>query len=861
MSPLDITKLLQTAQSLAPEGRQDLEGSGIDLAAAKAAGVVSVPLSDVSRVLGACDYGWAAPNVVSLTAFPYLSLNGDGEIVHWRFKVLPPIETKKGTTKYLQPKDSMNHVYCPPGVNPQGKDTLYLGEGEKKALCLTLHGYPSIGLSGVYGWKRDGKAIPDFDLINWKKRDVVIVFDADIAVNAQVEQAETDLAEELLSRRARVFIVRLPYTPGCAKGVDDFLVRHGKQAFEKLPRKPFKSGKRRKLAPKPDGEKFYLCGHGYFIERDRLCLETYGKKGEPESTVLANFSARISEEITKDDGLRTSKEFHLTGSLDTGEFISAQIPAKEFDSLHWVKRDLGAAASVAPGRSLGAHLVNAIQAHSQGFKKRTVYAHTGWRKINGVWRYLHGGGAIGPGDPVEVDLGENLQLYRLPAPGGVEAAQASLRFLDIAPWDITVPLISCVYLAPFADLLKMDFLLWLYGPTGGFKSSLAALALAHYGNFTRKTLPGSWFSTANYLEQLTFILKDSLVVIDDFIPSANHKEAHAMAEKAGRLIYQVGNRSSRGRLAPDLTARPNRFPRGFIISTGEMLLPGQKQSATARYLGLEFDPPEKSRINKVLLAAAQKEQALYPQAMAAYLEHLAPQLDDTLLEIQELWEGYRTAFQTSGHSRIPENQAWLAVGFEYFLRFLTHKGAVTDEVAERMLQRAWKIIMALGEKHSLVIEGERPSLKFIAILKQLFYQGRIYVESIIIAGSPPPKLREVLGWMGAASVEPAKNAALVGWADESTLYLMPDVAVSMVREAIRRSDDYLSLGKNELFRALARERFIEPGKKESTRTKWIQDSNKRVIYMPLEKLACEMEDNSERIERPPNGCPFGKGAD
>ena len=149
-----------------------------------------------------------------------------------------------------------------------------------------------------------------------------------------------------------------------------------------------------------------------------------------------------------------------------------------------------------------------------------------------------------------------------------------------------------------------------------------------------------------------------------------------MSEKAGRLIYQAGNRSSRGRLAPDLSARPNHYPRCLIISTGEMLLPGQRQSATARYLGIELDP-KKTPIDKARLTAAQGEAHLYPGAMAAYLEHLAPRLEDTQAEIQDLWEGYRTAFQSAAHLRIPEIQAWLAVGFEMFLRFQARMGAIT----------------------------------------------------------------------------------------------------------------------------------------------------------------------------------------
>jgi hypothetical protein len=847
MSRLDINRLL-ASKSLAPEHLRDLQKSGIRSEAASAAGISTVPTDMLTEVLEVCDWGWAAPRVESILGFPYRSLNGGDEPTYCRWKVYPPIETEKGTVKYLQPKGSMNHVYYPPGVDRQGTDTIYVAEGEKKAYCLTLHGFPCIGLGGVYGWRKGGKAIPDFDLIYWRKRDVVIVFDADIAINDLVKQAEANLAQELIRRKARVFIIRLPYTPGCAKGADDFIVRHGKTAFNKLPPKPFKSAERNltKQAPQPEAQKISRCGHYYFIEGGRLCLETYGKKGEPQIATLSNFTARIKEEITRDDGIKTSKEFHITGALDTDQPLApAMIPAKEFDSLAWVKREWGAAASVAPSRSLSLHLVNAIQAHSKGFSSRTVYAHTGWKKINGVWRYLHGGGGIGSGDPIEVDLGQNLHRYCLPEPGGIEAAQASLRFLDIAPWEITAPLISCAYLAPFADLCKIDFSLWLYGPTGGLKSTVAALALSHFGTFSRTTLPGSWLSTANSLEKLCFSLKDTLAVIDDFIPASTSKESYTQMEKAARLIYQAGNRSSRGRLAADLSARPNYYPRCLIISTGEMLLPGQRQSATARYLGIELNP-KKTPIDKARLTEAQGEAHHYPEAMAAYLSDLAPRLEDTQEEIQGLWEGYRSAFQSTAHLRIPEIQAWLAVGFEMFLRFQTSMGAISEDQSYEMLKQAWKIFEALGAKHSQIIEGQRPTLKFLAILKELFYQGRIYAESASMAGAPP-QAGESLGWEG---TEPARNAEFVGWADESTLYLMPETALRVVNEAIRRQGDFLALGRNDMLAALALEGFIEPGKDSqkgrNTHVKKIQGASKRVICLPLEKLAHDevMEDEN-----------------
>jgi len=620
----------------------------------------------------------------------------------------------------------------------------------------------------------------------------------------------------------------------------------GMKEPRELPERARKGGRGQQAGQRePEAERIWWVGHCYFVERDRLCLETYDREGMPRSTYLANFQARIMEEITRDDDLKRSKEFHITGSLDTGRPLpQALVPAEKYNSLAWVKSEWGAAATVAPGRTLGPHLAAAIQAHSKGFKQRTVYGHSGWRKIDGVWRYLHGGGALGPGEAVEVDLGENLGNYRLPSPGGVEAARASLRFLDVGPWEITAPLIACVYLAPFADLCRINFSIWLYGPSGSFKTAKAALALSHFGNFDVCNVPGNWISTVNSLEKLCFALKDTLVVIDDFMPPATGKESQVQLEKAARLIYQMGNRSARGRLARDLSARPNYHPRGLIISTGEMLLPGQRQSATARYLGVEFDP-KKTPIDKARLTASQAEAHLYSGAMAAYLEHLASRLEDTQAEIRELWQSYRDAFRETAHLRIPEIQAWLYVGLDMFLRFQARMGVINEDQVFEMENRAWKVFKDLGKKHGRIIEGERPTLKFLGVLRELFYTGRIFAESINTAGLPPPE-GEVLGWKG---VEPkAKNAFPVGWADEDTLYLLPETALRVVQEAIRAQGDFLGLGKNEMLAALAREGFIEPGKDgKNTQVKWIQGGSKRVICLPLRNLAYdEAEGDGEK---------------
>jgi hypothetical protein len=138
-----IEELLRFSQAISPAHKKDLADSLITLEAAKEAGIRTAPPDAVPKILGACNYGWAAPQVESILVFPYPSLKGEGSSNHYRFKIFPGIATKDGKTiKYLQPVGTTNHLYCPPGVDPRGKDVLYLTEGEKKSLCLTLNGFP-----------------------------------------------------------------------------------------------------------------------------------------------------------------------------------------------------------------------------------------------------------------------------------------------------------------------------------------------------------------------------------------------------------------------------------------------------------------------------------------------------------------------------------------------------------------------------------------------------------------------------------------------------------------------------------------------------------------------------------------------
>jgi hypothetical protein len=313
----------------------------------------------------------------------------------------------------------------------------------------------------------------------------------------------------------------------------------------------------------------------------------YRKPGTTDDQQLANFMAWIIEERLEDDGAESVRMVTMEATLTSGkQFPEIKIAVPEFYSLAGLMKALGTEAVISPGPMVKDRIRHAIQLYSnrQTYTHRHVFTHLGWRKVDGVWCYLHAGGSIPAKAEVSVD--KALQRYILPQTTSAQAAiKASLRVLECAPKRLTIPLLSVVYLAPLAEWLEPDVTGWLEGPSGAQKSSLVALIICHYGHFSRVHPPDTWESTANTLERLAFLAKDTLLWIDDYAPQPSAKEMHEQERKAQRVIRAQGNLAGRGRMRADTSLRPQYYPRGVILSTGELHPTGT--STFARLLQLD----------------------------------------------------------------------------------------------------------------------------------------------------------------------------------------------------------------------------------------------------------------------------------
>ena len=197
-----------------------------------------------------------------------------------------------------------------------------------------------------------------------------------------------------------------------------------------------------------------------------------------------------------------------------------------------------------------------------------TYAHTGWRQVDGRWVYLFPGHSVGVSG-VDVRNPDDSERYVLPSAEATtdaiaKAVRRSLDLMVIGEAMVSVPAVAAAYTAVLSSILEVDFAVWYAGSSGACKSGLAGLVMLHFGRWSYSSLPMAWTSTANSIEALLFRAKDCLMVIDNFIPGLDRDGV----TKASRIIQQIGDRGSRGRLAKDSQAMPSRPPRGLVCALG-----------------------------------------------------------------------------------------------------------------------------------------------------------------------------------------------------------------------------------------------------------------------------------------------------
>lgn len=604
----------------------------------------------------------------------------------------------------------------------------------------------------------------------------------------------------------------------------------------------------------------------------------FREKGIGDTTVsvpLSNFTARITAEEVRDDGAERRVVFTIAGKIGDEPLPEVTVPAERFNGMGWVTESWGNRAVVYAGQGAKDHLRAAIQLLSGDVPRRTVYEHLGWRKIDGRWFYLHAGGAIGAQgavDDIAVEPEEALRAAELPPPPDGEAltaaVRASLELLDVAPQRLTVPLLAACYRAPLAEVVAPDFSLFYAGPTGAKKTSLTALAQAHFGAaFDDRHLPAGWEATGNALERLAFVAKDALLVIDDFCPKGTAADVQRLHREADRVLRAQGNRQGRLRMRPDGTLRPVYTPRGLIVSSGEDIPAGQ--SLRARLLILEVAPGD---VDLEELSRAQQDAAggLLAASMAGYVRWLAARLDTLREALPARKRRLRDEARRGGwpHDRTPDLLANLALGWEAFLAFAEDAGAITAAGRERLWAEGWAAMAEAAREQAGHQESEEPTAPFLALLSAAIASGRAHVADAETGAEPGDGER--WGWrlrtIGTGDNEREEWQAQgerVGWLDGEHLLLEPDAAFAMAQRLARDQGTSLPITQRTLWKRMAERGLIlvekSGGRSYHTPKRTVAEQRRRVVVLlnPSDYLISHDVGNVGNVDKALNGKAFG----
>jgi len=548
----------------------------------------------------------------------------------------------------------------------------------------------------------------------------------------------------------------------------------------------------------------------YFDEEG---VGTFRRKATQHGEVserLANFSARIAANVSHDDGAEVKQHYEMRAQCGK-RHGSCSVPVEKFAQMQWVGECLGSQGIIAAGTAIKDHLRAAIQELSLGTTvERRVYRHTGWREIDGRWIYLHGDGAIGadgPVDGIDVELPPQLEPFRLPWVESEHDRKAAAR----AAWDlcsqlqnssVTLPVQAVVWRSVLP--LPCLFSAFLVGPTGVFKSQLAALAQQHFGaGFTHDKLPANWSSTANALEGLAFTTKDALLVADDFAPRGSQLDVQRYHQTADRLFRAQGNHAGRARMTTDANLRVSKAPRGVTLATGEDVPDGH--SVRARMLLLEMT---RDSIASDGLTAAQDVAAagLLAQAMAGFVAWLAGRHDAVGAEARKLGNEYRDAAASNdGHRRTAEIVAQLTLGWEFFARYAVEVGVVSQDEADKRLQLVRKTLREAATAQIAHHAAAEPATQFLELLRTALTTGHAHVASRE-GKAPRGGYAQALGWRpyecgeGEYRFEP--KGQRIGWVDGDELLLDPGAAYKAAQEIARASGKTLPINEKTLHKRL-----------------------------------------------------------
>lgn len=589
----------------------------------------------------------------------------------------------------------------------------------------------------------------------------------------------------------------------------------------------------------------YQQAAGYTVSDDWRIMQVTADGEKP----LANFVALPVMTIERDDGVKVQSEMLIDGWSQGGKKLRrARIDGSKFGGMSWAQETWGFDANILPGNAVKDKVRYVIsEAGRRNVERVTEYAHTGWRKVDGKWAYLYQGGAIGA-DGVTVALEGNLSRYSLEIDEGSELYGLPLETYGLQTMDLlnhmkrhlAVPLLGVIFLAPLRSFLVKTgslpaFSLFLLGSTQTGKTSAAALALSHFGDFDAKSVPCSFSDTANKIRRSAFLMKDMPLLIDDYHPSSSMVERRRMETVAQELSRAFGDGSGRGRLNSDQTVQQQQPPRALSIITGEDL-PQVGESGVARFFIVRVSEGDFAKDMDTTNAMEMARMGALRGSMRGYIEWLIPQIPKLPEKLRRDFLINREKAQAlmgGKRARSAEAVAHILLGYQMMLEYMKTINVLNEDEAGQHLRDAWKAVTELSMAQVKEAKEERPSKRFLNYVTELLTTKACWVKDLI-------------------SIEKSVTGKeMIGYIDSSYYYLMPQVTFKAVQEICQRQGDLFPLSAKALFKQLQEDGVISQdamGRDTTTKVKWVDGRAQRLLWIPREKIDGGGENPAKQME-------------
>lgn len=569
----------------------------------------------------------------------------------------------------------------------------------------------------------------------------------------------------------------------------------------------------------------YVLGNGYLLA-----------VGAKDLVPISNFLPVINTQITYKNGKDETTFYDVNALLlDKSKALPpVMVTKEELARCSYVFEPTWRLnAILQPVSGVEKHIKAVAQIVSRDYIKCSeIYAHTGFTRINGELVYLYHGGIIGAAKDINVDLSQDKleQYYFTDKEFDLkEALKTSYSILNVADVKITIPLLATTYLAPLRTLfnyngISPDYILWIEGKTGTRKSSLTAVSLSHFGNFSRNDFPCSFRDTLNSLEKKAFVLKDTLLCVDDFNPEAVGNGKTYTAEK---LFAMYGDRTGRDRMSADgQTLKSPYTARGLAIVTAECF-PEVAQSRFARAIIVDVKP-DSIDLNK--LRELQENTEILSFGMKGYIEWIINNEATIISEAKERYKTLQTQTQANQlHGRTNEAVNVMTIGFNLFLKFLQENNIITDEELKEKAELCNATLTELANNQSKEIEAESPVAMCVESIQQLYE-----TEKVQILDYNHPR-------------NPVQNCPLLGYVDHEAekYYFMPDIMYKEIVKFYREQGIKFPVSKSALLKYLENEGYLYRTPKSDRRTIKKKVPNKNtvlpVVAIYKDKLGLDIE--------------------